>query len=211
MAISVIIPAYNEEQRIGEVLESTAQYADEVLVINDGSIDNTANIAKEKGAVVINQKHSGYLAALRRGFSESKNDIVVTMDADGEHRAYDIPRLTAPIISGDADLVMGIRNNAPRMSERFITRLTNLKIKTGDACTGFRAIKKELALKLRLDGACTCGTLILESNFLGARSIDIPVEIVPIDKLRAISWYHIKQVFYVIGWLIKFTSRKEHQ
>jgi glycosyltransferase involved in cell wall biosynthesis len=211
VAISVIIPAYNEEQRIGEVIKSVAQYADEVLVIDDGSTDNTANAAKEKGAVVIHQKHSGYLAALKQGFSESKNDILVTMDADGEHRAYDIPRLTAPVISGDADLVLGIRNNVPRMSEKFITRLTNLKIKTGDACTGFRSMKKELALRLKLDGACTCGTLILESYFLGAKSTDIPIKILPIDKPRTISWHHIKQVFYVIGWLIKSMNRREHQ
>jgi len=203
VSISVIIPAYNEEQRIGEALKSVAQYADEVLVIDDGSTDNTANAAKEKGAVVIHQKHSGYLAALKRGFRESKNDIVVTMDADGEHRAYDISRLTAPIISGDADLVLGIRDYVPRISESFITWLTNFGIKTGDACTGFRAIKKDLALRLKLDGSCTCGTLILESNFLGAKSTDIPVNILPIDKPRTISWYHVKQVFYVIGWLLK--------
>jgi glycosyltransferase involved in cell wall biosynthesis len=203
VAISIIIPAYNEEQRIGEVIKSVAQYADEVLVIDDGSKDNTAKVAKEKGAVVIYQKHSGYLAALKQGFSKSKNDILVTMDADGEHCAYDIPRLTAPIMSGEADLVLGIRNNVPRVSEKFITRLTNLKVKTGDACTGFRAIKKDLALRLKLDGACTCGTLILESNFLGAESTDVPVKVLPIDKPRTISWYHVKQFFYVIGWLIK--------
>lgn len=212
MAISVIIPAYNEERRIGEVIQSIANYADEILVIDDGSTDNTANIAKEKGAIVIQQKHSGYLATLKRGLREAKNDIVVTMDADGEHSAYDIPRLTSPVLSGNADLVMGTRSNVPRISERFITQLTNLKIKTDDACTGFRAIKKDLAVRLKLDGACTCGTLILESNFLGAKSVDIPVNISPVvDKTRKISWYHMKQVFYVISWLTKSAGRKEHK
>ncbi len=210
MAISVIIPAYNEAQRIGKVIESVTEYADEILVIDDGSTDNTANVAKEKGAVVIHQKHSGYIAALKRGFHESKNGIVVTMDADGEHRPCDIPNLTAPIILGETDLVMGIRRNAPRMSESFITWLTNLQVKTGDACTGFRAIKKELALLLKLKGACTCGTLVLETNFLGARITDIPVEIYHIKKPRLISWHHIKQFFFVIGWLIKFTNRRSH-
>jgi len=210
VAISIIIPAYNEEQRIGKVIQSVTKYADEVLVIDDGSTDNTANAAKEKGAVVIQQKHSGYLAALKCGIRKAKNDIVITMDADGEHRASDIPRLIEPIISGGADLVMGARNKVPRMSERFITLLVNLKIKTGDACTGFRAMKKELAFKLNLNGACTCGTLILESSFLGAKIIGVPIDTSPVDKPRDISWYHIKQVFYVIGWLIKLTNRKEH-
>lgn len=208
MAISVIIPTFNEAQRIGEVVKSAAQYADEVLVIDDGSTDNTAKAAEEKGAVVIHQKHSGYLAAIKRGFRESKNDIVVTMDADGEHCADDIPRLVAPIMSGDADLVLGIRQKLPRKSESLINYLTNIKVKTGDACTGFRAIKKELALRLTLDGTCTCGTLVLETDFLGAKIVDIPIEILPTNKHRLIFWHHIKHVFHVIWWLLKSTMRR---
>jgi len=206
MSISIVIPAYNESRRIGKVIQSVSQYADEVLVIDDGSIDNTVNTAKEKGAVVIQQKHSGYLTTLKRGLSEAKNNIIITMDADGEHCASYIPSLISPIMSGNADLVMGIRSKVPRISERFITRLVNLKVKTGDACTGFRAIKKDLALRLKLNGVCTCGTLILESNFLEAKSVDVLIDTLPVDKPRKISWYHIKQVFYVISWLIKLSN-----
>lgn len=208
MTISVIIPAYNEAKRIGEVIKSAYQYADEVLIIDDGSTDNTANIAQEKGAGVVHQKHSGYITALKRGLHESKYDIVVTMDADGEHCTDDIPRLAAPIVSGDADLVLGVRQKIPRKSERFINWLTNLKVKTRDACTGFRAIKKELASQLILSGSCTCGTLVLESNFLGARIVDIPIKVLPTNKPRAILWHHVKHVFYVIWWLLKYKIRR---
>lgn len=203
MTISIIIPAYNEAKRIGEVVKSVSRYADEIIIIDDGSTDNTANIAQENGAVVVHQKHSGYLTAIKRGLRESKYDIVVTMDADGEHCADDIPKLTAPIIAGDADLVIGVRQNIPRISESLINWLTNIKVKTRDACTGFRAMKKVLALHLELDGACTCGTLVLESASRGARIINVPIEVLPINKPRTISWHHTKHVFYVIWWLLK--------
>jgi glycosyltransferase involved in cell wall biosynthesis len=206
--ISIVIPAYNEAQRIGEVIKSIAQYADEVLVIDDGSSDNTANTAERTGATVIRQKHSGYIAALKRGFIESKNGIIVTTDADGEHYAGDIPRLIAPIIAGDADLVLGIRQKRPRISEDFINWMTNFKVKTGDACTGFRAIRKELALQLNLKGPCTCGVLVLEANYIGAKIIDIPIKIVRINKSRPIAWHHIQQVFHVISQLLRQKGTK---
>lgn len=210
MAISVIIPAYNEAQRISEVIQSIVPYADEILVIDDGSEDDTAKAAMEAGASVIRQEHSGYNVALKRGLHESKHDIIVTMDADGEHCASDIPGLTAPIVSGNADLVLGIRLKHPRISEDFINWLTNLKVSTGDACTGLRAIRKDLALQLTFKGHCTCGALVLEADSLGARIIDVPITTRQINKERLIAWYHIEQVLHVIGWLLKQKKGKGH-
>jgi len=208
MTISAIMPAYNEAQRIGKVIKSITPYANEILVIDDGSKDNTSKAAREAGASVIRQEHSGYNAALKRGFLESKHDIIVTIDADGEHCASDIPRLASPVASGDADVVLGTRQKPPRQSESIINWMTNLKVTTSDACTGFRAIRKDLAVKLKLKGSCTCGTLVLEANYLGARIVDIPITIIEINRTRPIAWYHMKQIACFICWLLRWKSKR---
>ena len=66
-----------------------------------------------------------------------------------------------------------------------------------------RAIRKDLALKLNLKGQCICGIFVLEADYYGARVIEVPIETVPTDKSRGIAWHHIKQIFYVLGWLLK--------
>jgi glycosyltransferase involved in cell wall biosynthesis len=208
VTISVIIPAYNEANRISRVVRSSLQYANEIIVIDDGSIDNTADLAVASGARIISQAHKGYIAAIKNGFQAARYDIIVTMDADGEHNATDIPHLTAPILNGGADLVFGARPSSPRLSERFIDRLTNLRLKLSDTCTGFRAMTRELALRLQLKGACTCGIFALEAAHLGARIDEVPITIVPTDKSRRIAWFHVKQIFYVLYWVMKSKRRK---
>ncbi len=203
--ITAIIPAYNEANRITKVIRSTAPYVDEILVVDDGSSDHTFNVAKTEGVKIIRQNHAGYIVALKKGFSESKNEILVTIDADGEHPSSEIPNLIAPIFSGKADLVLGKRNKIPRLSERLITLLTNVKYKTEDACTGFRAIRRSLAIQLRLKGKCTCGTLIIEAQNLGARIVDVPITVSEIDKSRSISWHHCIHIINITAMLIKKT------
>ena len=108
--VTVIIPAYNEETRIPEVIEETLPHAEEILVIDDHSTDDTAQVAKEAGATVLtNNKHSGYIEALKTGFAYSGSDIdvIVTMDGDGEHDPNDIPNLLSLIENGSADVVLG--------------------------------------------------------------------------------------------------------
>lgn len=201
MTISIIIPAHNEMTRIGQVVHDACRYAEEVIVVDDGSIDETAVEAKRAGARVVSQDHSGYIAAIKHGFREALEEIVVTMDADGEHRAEDILRLTKPILKGEADLVLGVRPHITRLSERFLNWLTNLKVKVSDSGTGFRALRRELALKLELRGKCVCGISVLEPAALGARIIEIPIELTEVDKPRRIAWFHVLQVWYVLRWL----------
>ena len=202
--VSIVIPARNEAERIAPVIEEAQRYADEVIVIDDASIDETGQLAKELGAeVVSNKQRKGYIEAIKTGFQIAKGDIVVTMDADGEHNPKDIPQLIKPISDGEADLVLGRRQQKTRRSERFIDWLVNLKVKVSDSCTGFRAIKKDLALKLNLKGQCTCGILALEASYNDARVVEIPIEIIPTNKPRKIAWHHFKQIFYILGWLLK--------
>ncbi|OGL79715.1 hypothetical protein A3J43_03365 [Candidatus Uhrbacteria bacterium RIFCSPHIGHO2_12_FULL_54_23] len=103
MAVVVVIPAYNESRTIGAVAEECKKFADEVIVANDGSLDETAIIARQAGArVVTHLVNRGYGAALKTGMMaalERGADIVVTIDADGQHEPSEIPRLIDPIVS----------------------------------------------------------------------------------------------------------------
>ena len=201
---SVIIPAYNEATRIKRIVQEASRYADEILVIDDGSTDETAIVAEQAGARVIRQNNSGYIAAIKRGFHEAQGEIVVTMDADGEHRPEDIPRLVAPIQAGKADLVLGQRSQIARLSERLLNRLACLRLGTVyDTGTGFRAMRRDLALKLELKGRCICGISVLEPVALGARVVQVPIELTRTDKPRRIAWFHIPQTWFVLRWLIQ--------
>ena len=126
------------------------------------------------------------------------------MDADGEHRPEDIPRLAAPILSGEADLVLGGRSHIARISERFLNRLTRLRVKgVSDTGTGLRAMRRDLALQLRLEGRCICGVSVLEAAALGARITEVPIQLTGIEKSRRVAWYHGPQLFHVLRWLAK--------
>lgn len=181
-----------------------APFVDEIIVIDDGSQDQTAEEARRAGAIVIRQHpNQGYLAAIRRGFIEAHHDIVVTIDADGEFPAQAIPRLLQPILEGRAEMVQGHRNIVPRLSERFITWLAARKSFVGDSGTGLRAIKTQLARRLRLPGACICGIFALEVTSLGGRILEVPIDLQIADKPRRIAWYHVRQLFYLIPWLFR--------
>lgn len=206
--ITIVIPTRNEERKIYDVVKGVRKYADEVIVVDDGSSDATTQAAKEAGAkVVTNEKRRGYIEAIKTGFRKAEGDIIVTIDGDGEHNPGDVPLLVQPIQDGKVDLVLGKREKMARISESLINWLTNLRLEISDSCTGFRAIRKDLALELSLKGQCTCGTFVLEADYYGARVIEVPVETIPTGKPRKIAWYHIKQIFYVLGWLIRKKRR----
>jgi polyprenyl-phospho-N-acetylgalactosaminyl synthase len=200
--ISVVIPAHNEADRIRATIQRTAGFADEIIVIDDGSQDGTAEIAREAGARVIRQPaNQGYIAAIKRGFSEAHGDVVVTIDADGEFPPEVIPDLVAPIQLDNADMVQGARSCPARLSERALNWLANRVAHVGDSGTGLRAIRTDLARKLEIRGACICGVMALEAAARGARIVDIPVSLEKVRKRRRIAWYHIRQFFFVLPWL----------
>ncbi len=207
---TVIIPAYNEERSIGEVIKQTQKFADEVIVVDDCSTDNTKELCERLGAKVITNEHrKGYISAIKTGFERANHEIIVTLDADGEHDPGDIPRLVKPILMRKADLVLGKRDEIPRISERFINSLTNFKVKVVDSGTGFRAVKRELASKLNLKGKCTCGILVLEANRHGAKIVEVPITLHHTPEKRNIAWSHFWQIFYVLRQLLKPHTRIE--
>ena len=142
MKVIVGIPAFNEEKNIAVLIIQLKKITDKIIVCNDGSTDLTSKIAEESGATVINhEKNLGYGAAIRSIFLKSKDldgDILVTFDADGQHRIEDINGVINPIINGESDLVIGSRfldesaKEVPQYRKagiKLITKITNASIK----------------------------------------------------------------------------------
>lgn len=155
----VAIPAHNEEQFIGEIVSKAKRYVDEVIVVDDGSTDNTSEIAQAAGAEVIKHKtNQGAGAATKTAFEAAKRshtDILVTLDGDGQHNPDEIPQLLAPILNEEADLVIGSRFLNPNLHQMpkyrkfgidVITFLYNFgsKIRVSDAQCCFRAQNRKL-------------------------------------------------------------------
>lgn len=201
--VSVVIPAFNEGSRISNVLNELIPYGYEVIVIDDGSTDATAEISHDLGVKVVRQNKSGYINAIKNGFRHANGDICVTFDADGEHDPKDISKLIKPILANKADIVLGKRSHIPRVSERFISWITSFKISMHDTGTGLRAIRKDIALNLNIPGKCICGISVLEYYHIGARVVEVPIAIRYINKRRKIAWGHFMQLFYVIKLLFK--------
>ncbi len=113
--ISVIIPAFNEESSIGLVLNDLPRDTlHEIIVVDNGSTDNTANVARESGARVVEEKRPGYGSACLRGIAElNQPDIVVFLDGDYSDYPEEIAQLIQPILSGEKDFVLGSRMILP--------------------------------------------------------------------------------------------------
>jgi glycosyltransferase involved in cell wall biosynthesis len=201
--VTAIIPAYNESARIGRVLREVKPFVHEVLVVDDGSLDNTGEIALASGARVIRLERSGYIKSIKQGFQQASGDIVVTLDADGEHDPADIPRLIQPLLEGRADVVLGKRDQIARPSEWALSLLTGLRIPVHDTGTGFRALAKKTAQKLSIPGKCICGTSVLEYYQSGLRVAEVPISLRVVDKPRKIAWGHLSQFLIVVKLLCK--------
>lgn len=202
--IAAIIPAFNEQSRIAEVISGVSQFVDEIVVVDDGSRDDTALIARKSGAKVVSlPENRGYVAALKAGFEAADSDVVVTLDADGEFSPGYIPLLVAPVLAGEAEMTQGHRDIIPRPSERLLTWVAGLRGNVGDSGTGLRAIRTGLAKSLDIKGACICGVLSLEVLRRGGRIVEVPIRLKSVDKPRKVAWFHVRQFFFLLPWLWK--------
>lgn len=168
--IIVGIPAYNEETTIYDVVTDVTEYADIVIVVDDGSDDDTAEIARNAGAIVVeHESNGGYGKALKTLFSEANDrnaDSLVVIDADGQHDAADIPRLCEQL-NNEFDIVIGSRftndgkTNAPiyrRIGLTVVNMLTNISMgvirpssMVQDTQSGFRAYSEDVLQTLATD------------------------------------------------------------
>ena len=195
MKIIVGIPAFNEEKNIAVLITQLKKIADKIIVCNDGSTDLTSEIAEELGATVINHKKNlGYGAAIRSIFLKSKDldaDILVTFDADGQHRIEDINRVINPIINGESDLVIGSRfldesaKEVPRYRKagiKLITKITNATIKKQltDSQSGFRAYSKKVLNELNPSelGMGISTEILIKASAKNFRISEVPIKIV---------------------------------
>jgi len=162
--VCFLIPAYNEAATIGEVLARIASLGLEtkVIVIDDGSTDDTAAIAAAAGATVIRKANGGKGTAIRAGIAEAEGDIVVIQDADMEYDPVEVPELIEPIVRGAADVVFGsrLRGGKPQraylfwhlVGNRFLSLLTCVLFNTtlSDMETGYKAFRMDVIKSLDL-------------------------------------------------------------
>lgn len=189
------LPAYNEEKNIAAIILKLKEISKNIIVCNDGSSDLTAQIAESVGAIVINHtKNLGYGASIRSIFLKAKEmdaDMLVTFDADGQHRVEDIQRVIEPVIKNNADIVIGSRFLKQEDSEevpeyrkigiKVITKLTNVSIKEKltDSQSGFRVYnKKTLNEIMPSDSGMGVSTeLLIKASSKNLRITEVPITI----------------------------------
>jgi len=162
--VSIVIPAYNEEKGIAGTLEEIKRMTKnlemecEVIVVDDGSKDNTAEIASQSGGVKVIQhpQNRGYGASLKTGIHHAKYDTIVITDADGTYPNGDIPKLLAEMEQYDCEMVVGARTGenvripiVRKPAKWFINKLANYlsKTKIPDLNSGLRVMKKSIVEK----------------------------------------------------------------
>ena len=193
MKITVGIPAYNEEKNIAKIILKIKKVADHILVCNDGSTDSTSEIAESLGATVINHsKNLGYGSAIRSIFLKAREinaELLVTLDADGQHKIEDIKKVIKPIEDGQADISIGSRfltkdDNTPnyrKLGIKVITKVTNssLSEKITDAQSGFRAYNNKVLQSLTpSDSGMGISTeILIKSSNLGLKITEVPTRI----------------------------------
>ena len=191
MVVTVIIPALNEEISIGSMVIKAKKYADHVIVVDDGSTDDTAEVARDAGAdVVKHPRNKGKGEALKTGFfaaNQNGTKVIVTIDADGQHNPKDIPRVVEHIISGEADMVIGSRylnGNIPiyrRIGQKILDLATNMNCGKNcgisDTQSGFRAfaVNTLQAFQFNQNGFSIESEMLTEATTAGLRIKEVDI------------------------------------
>ena len=218
MKISVIICAKNEEKTIGEVIQKSKPFADEIIVVDGHSKDKTREIARSLGAKVILDHGKGKGEAIRCGIKEAKGDILVFLDADGSHNPEDIPKLIEPIQKGEADHVTGSRmlggsDEAHGDLYKFIRMWGSdiitlginyrFNVRLTDSQNGFRAIRRDVARALNLKENITTieQEMVIKTLKKGYRMAEVPAH--EYARKYGTSSIKLRKVMfrYVYSWL----------
>lgn len=195
--ICVTIPAYNEEETVGEVVSDCrevleeAGYEHEVIVMDDGSTDNTVEVAEEAGATVYSHHTNRGLgktfASSMRNVLDHEPDVIVNIDADGQYEPKEMPDLIGPVEEGEADLVLGTRSvfsldhmpAAKKVGNKIGSLVTSVlaEMHVKDAQSGYRAFTPELAASWTLFGSYT----YVQESLIQASHRGFKIEQVPIS------------------------------
>lgn len=229
----VIVPAYNEAENIGAVLEKVKQEMPTaaVIVIDDGSTDRTADIVKERGVKVVSLPvNLGIGGAVQTGFKyayENGYDIAVQIDGDGQHNASEVEKLIVPIINQEADVVKGSRYlgepsyNAPLMRRTgmvLFAKVASLTLgqRITDTTSGFWAVNRK-ALKLLVDNYPTDypdADNIIYLGLSGLRVTEIPVKMQPrlsgdstINTLNSI-YYPFRMLLSILSTFLNYLIQR---
>ncbi|MFX0188127.1 MAG: glycosyltransferase family 2 protein [Candidatus Hodarchaeota archaeon] len=198
LLISIIIPVFNEEFTIKDILERIPNlYQQEIIVIDDGSIDKSIEQIKEvknKNVHIVKHPYNlGYGAAIQTGIKHASGDILITMDSDGQHNPEEITKLIKPIINNDADIVVGSRYKGnsiykvplhTRVGEFIINNCLKFFFhqKVGNNQSGFRAFSKR-SLKIFKNMIYStftfCTEILFKAAYYNLRIIEIPITVNP--------------------------------
>ncbi|MCF7844311.1 MAG: glycosyltransferase family 2 protein [Kiritimatiellales bacterium] len=193
MRTIAVIPAYNEEGRVAQVVRDVLKFVDSVIVVDDGSTDKTADAATKAGAIVVHHvENCGAGAATMTGIEAARRfgaDVLVTLDADEQHSPDDIPALLAPIEKDEADIVFanrfGQRNRIPFIRRLFngIGNIITFGV-TGkwvaDSQCGFKVFgpKALKQIDLKMSGFEFCTEIVRESAQHKWRTAQVPTKVI---------------------------------
>ena len=192
MKIAAGIPAFNEEKNIGSMIVELLKFVDIVIVCDDGSNDNTGMIAKKMGAIVVNhERNLGYGAGIKSLFLKARElgvDVLVTLDADGQHRPEDVLTVLEPIKKHETDIVIGSRfldQNQQQIPSyrkagiKIITKLANTTLdKTiTDSQSGFRAYNSNVLSEIipLEHGMGVSNEILIKANKKGFTISEVPI------------------------------------
>ena len=220
-ATYVVLPAYNEATRIQPVIESIAEKGYNMVVVNDGSSDNTLDVILESKrkfpdkihvySLIINRgvgvaTQTGFDAVLKYG-----PKYVVSMDSDGQHSADDLDNVIRPLVTGEAQAVIGVRplKDMP-FSRNFANSVMNLltrifyKVNVSDSQTGFRAITKDALKKININarGYLISSEFIREVNDNNIPFAEVPIQTIYTPETQA-KGTNVKEAFKILIQMIK--------
>jgi glycosyltransferase involved in cell wall biosynthesis len=214
--VMVLIPAFNAAKSVGDVIRASKEFVRDVVVINDGSRDDTASVARAAGAEVVDHpQNRGKGAALKTGFARAiKNgyDVVVTLDADGQHLPREIPKFLKSREETKADLIIGGRSHLfgemlprRRLANRFSAWSIAKASKTGitDSQSGFRLYSANLlrSVRLRTDGFDLESEVIVRAGVGGFKVLTIPIDLGFVDGISTSHYKPLKDTLR-IAWTV---------
>lgn len=222
--IVAVLPCYNEQDTLGQIIYGVKKYVDMLLVVDDGSHDNTAAIAEQAGAKVLRHRNNiGKGAALQTAFNYIRTIdcfACVILDGDGQHRPDEVPVVLKPVLEGQADIVIGSRfiNEAHKipLHRKFGQIILNYitywgcRVKVSDSQSGFRAFSRQAVMKMQLTEQGF--GVESEMQYIAARDRLIVVEV----PISAVYQGKSKRNPFVQGWnvlagIIRLTVHKQPQ